>query len=267
MRSQAQVTADRHTAAARRTTGEELRQIREDAGLSRARVAAAARVDASYVGDIEEGRARASLEVLNRIAAALNANLSVRIFPNTGPRIRDRFQALMIEALLRMVGPGYERHHEVPVHRPVRGTIDVVLAAAAFGRIISIEAHSDLRRIEQQLRWAAEKSDALSSSTIWPALTTSGVVAVTSRLLLLRSTATTRSLAREFAATFAAAYPADPGAVLDALADPARPLPGNGLLWARVEHGRAVILEGVPRGVPQLGRSRACRRPRGRDLG
>jgi hypothetical protein len=99
-----------------------------------------------------------------------------------------------------------------------------------------VEVHSDLRRVEQQLRWAAEKSDALPSSRIWAVVTPAGgLTPPVSRLLVLRSTARTRSLAREFRATLAAAYPADPGDVLEGLADAAVPWPGNGLLWSRVE--------------------------------
>jgi transcriptional regulator with XRE-family HTH domain len=227
--------------------GEDIRRLREDAGVSKTAVAAIAGIDRTYLTDIEDGRVGVSLESLNRVAAALNANLNLRLFPNAGPRIRDRFQAPMIEALLNVVAPAYERHLEVPVYRPARGVIDLVLALV--GRIISVEAHSDLRRLEQQLRWAAEKSDALPSSAIWPALAAPGVTTAISRILVLRSTSRTRSLVRDFSATFAAAYPADPGQVLRALAQPAEPWPGSGLLWTRVEAGRATILPGPPRGV------------------
>ena len=67
----------------------------------------------------------------------------------------------MIEALLTLLPSDWERYVEVAVTRPVRGVIDVVLARPAAGRIVSLEAHSEIRRLEQQLRWATEKSDAL----------------------------------------------------------------------------------------------------------
>jgi hypothetical protein len=194
------------------------------------------------------------------VALAFDADLRLRVFANTGPRLRDRFQAPMIEALLGIVSPAYDRHLEVPVHRPVRGVIDLVLAAIAFGRIVTVEAQSEIRRLEQELRWAAEKSDALPSTALWPALTASTTTPTISRVLLLRSTQATRALAREFAATLAAAYPANPSELIAALRNPAVPWPANGLLWARVEHGRAVILDGAPRGVA-IGRRPEPRRP------
>jgi transcriptional regulator with XRE-family HTH domain len=250
MRTKTQISADRAAAAARRRIGESLRRIREDAGLTRANVAGIAGIDASYLGDIEEGAANASVQLLFRVATALDADLGFRLFPNTGPRIRDRLQAPMVEALLGLIGRGWDRHPEVVVHRPVRCVIDLVLAArAAAHQIVSVEFHSDLRRVEQQLRWAVEKSDALPSATIWPALASRGATARVSRLLVLRSTSRTRSLVRQFASTFEAAYPADPADVLAALAGPRAPWPGNGLLWARVEGGAARILRGRPRGL------------------
>jgi transcriptional regulator with XRE-family HTH domain len=255
VRTRLQLAADRTAAAARRTAGENLRHLREDAGLSKSAVAAIAGIDRTYMTEVEDGDPGVSLEVLERVAAAVGADLSLRVFPNTGPPIRDRFQAPMIEALLRAISPAWDRHLEVGVHRPVRGVIDLVLAIAGLGRIVTVEAHSELRRLEQQLRWAAEKSEALPSAALWPALTRTGVVvAVPARVLLLRSTSTTRRLATEFATTLAAAYPASPGEVLAALADPTRSWPGNGLLWARVEGPQATILSGVPRGVRGIAR-------------
>ena len=65
------------------------------------------------------------------IAAALGCDLSVRMFPGTGPRIRDRIQVAMSEALLASLHPRWRAAPEVPVYRPVRGVIDLVLADPA----------------------------------------------------------------------------------------------------------------------------------------
>lgn len=247
MRTQLQVVADRAAATTRRSVGESLRHIREDAGLTRAAVGRAAGVDPTWLRDIEDGEVAASIEVLHRVSAALGTDLGMRVFPNTGPAIGDRFQAPMVEALLGLASHAWSRYPEVHVVRPVRGVIDLVLARP--GRILSIEAHSELRRLEQQIRWAGEKSDALSSATIWSELLAVAGASRASRVLLLRSTMATRELAKAFGETLAAAYPADPLAILAALADPTKPWPGDGLLWARVEGGTATILRGVPRGL------------------
>ena len=67
----------------------------------------------------------------------------------------------------------------------------------------------------------------------------------------LRSTTATREIARAFADTLAAAYPADPADLQRALADPEAPWPGSGIIWAYVEGTEARILRGWPRGVPE----------------
>jgi hypothetical protein len=128
--------------------------------------------------------------------------------------------------------------------------IDVVIGDPHACRVVSIEAQSEIRRLEQQLRWALAKSDALPSSTIWPFLeATFDETPSVSRILLLRSTTATRELARSFATTLAAAYPADPADIRRALMDPAAPWPGPGIIWAHVEGNAARLLRGWPRGV------------------
>lgn len=251
MRTHLQVVADRAAMDSRRSIGVQLRRLREDAGISRAAVARAAGIHPSYLRLIESGEREASLEVLHRVAAALGSDVGVRIYPNTGPPLRDRHQARMVEALLKVVPDSWDRHVEVAVRRPVRGIIDVVLAQPSLGRVITVEVHSELRRLEQQIGWAAEKSDALPSAVIWLTLAYGPRPVSLARILVLRSTSTTRALARSFAATLAAAYPADPESVLAALLDPSRAWPGNGILWARVDGSTASILRGAPRGVPR----------------
>jgi hypothetical protein len=76
-----------------------------------------------------------------------------------------------------------------------------------------------------------------------------------SRVLLLRSTGATRAIARDFAETLRAAYPADPAAIHAALLDPRRRWPGNGILWVNVDGANASILSGSPRGLVALGRA------------
>jgi transcriptional regulator with XRE-family HTH domain len=249
VRTKLQIAADRAAETMLRSVGDQLLHLREDAGLPKSIVAHAAGIDPTHLGFIENGQRDASLAVLCRISAALGADLSLRVYPTSGPPIRDRIQARMVEAFLSILPPDWERHVEVPVSRPVRGVIDVVIARPVAGRVVSVEAHSELRRLEQQLRWAAEKSAALPSSAVWPALNVGDRPLTTSRIMLLRSTAATRRLVRSFAATVAAAYPPDPADLLAALRDPSRAWPGNGVLWARVEGQDAAIIRGTPRGA------------------
>jgi transcriptional regulator with XRE-family HTH domain len=224
-----------------RGLGTEMRRMREDAGRSQAAVSRASGISQGHVSAMEAGTARPSLETILAIAAALGCDLSVRMFPGTGPRIRDRIQVAMSEALLASLHPRWRAQPEVPIYRPVRGVIDLVLADAAAHLVVPTELQSELRRVEQQIRWSVQKADALASM---PEFAGDRV----SRLLVVRNTAAMRETVRAAAQTLAAAYPARASDAIAALtAD--RPWPGSALIWANVERGEARILEGPPRGV------------------
>ena len=193
---------------------------------------------------MERGAAQPSMDLPERIAVALGADLGIRFFAGSGPRLHDRFQAPMIEALLRVVHERWTRELEVVVGRG-RGLIDLVLADRLTPAVIAVEAQSEIRRLEQQLRWAAEKADALADRY--------NPRRPVSRLLVLRSTTATRELPRRYAASFAAAYPAKTVDVLAALTSSAAAWPGPGMVWVRLDNGQATLLSGPPRGVA-LGR-------------
>jgi transcriptional regulator with XRE-family HTH domain len=226
----------------KRVIGHQLMTIREDAGLTRAEVARAAGIDRAHYSRIERGETGASLEVLTAIGAVLGCDLSVRYFPGSGPRIRDRFQAPIIEALIGILDQSWVPQPEVPVMRPVRGVIDLVLRREI--EVVACEVQSELRRLEQVLRWSAEKAAALERAAEEPPA---------SRLLVVRSTTATREIARRFEATLRAACPAMSIDAFRALSTPAEAWPGPAILWARLEGGRAEILERPPRGV-RIGR-------------
>jgi len=141
--------------------------MRLDAGLSIRRLAAEAGIDDGYLGQCERGEREPSLTVLVAIATALGGDAHVRVYPGTGPRLRDPIQARIVEALVRAADPRWIRHVEVPVYRPARGVIDVVLEDTESHAVLAIEIHSELRRLEQQIRWANEKSAALPSAKFW----------------------------------------------------------------------------------------------------
>lgn len=147
----------------------------------------------------------------------------------------------MIEALVRDLDPRWMARVEVPIPRPARGIVDLVLTDQESPAAIIGEAQSELRQLEQQLRWFAEKADAISIGSR-PA----------SRLLILRSTEATREIARRYAATLHSAYPARTSDVVDALTGDA-PWPADGIVWMRLERGIAELLRHPPRGVA-LGR-------------
>ena len=228
-----------------RSLGRDVRRMREDAGRSQAAIAQAASINQAYLSRIEAGIAAPTVEVLMAIASALGCDLSLRMFPNSGPRIRDRFQLPMSEALLGLAHARWRPRPEVPVYQPVRGVIDLVLADPVTHEAVATELQSQLRRVEQQIRWSVQKADALAGL---PEFAGERV----GRLLVLRNTAAMRDTVRAAAQTLSAAYPAR---VVDALASLTgeTPWPGAAIIWANVEGGRANILDGAPRGI-QVGR-------------
>lgn len=240
--------AQRRVREQRRAIGREIRVLREDAGITQAALARAAGISRAHLCHIEAGESEASLTVLTALADALGAAVSVRFYPGTGPRIRDHLQATMLEALLQQLDGRWKRFLEVPVYRPVRGVIDLVLHDPAASRIVAVEAHSELRRLEQLLRWSHQKRDALPSAEMWQFAAAVEPPSV-SGLLLLRSTQATRGLVEQHTATFQAAYPAPAAGVWASLTGTA-PWPGPGLIWASVRDGRARILDRPARGVP-----------------
>jgi transcriptional regulator with XRE-family HTH domain len=230
------LVSDRAVSRALRTSfaaiGEDIRRLRGDAGITRRGLAAAAGVDPSYLGRIELGTARPSLETCARLALALGADLSSRLYPNTGPLIRDHHQGAIAQSLIAVAHPSWKRLAELAVRRPSRGWIDLGLHHESQRILVATEIQSELRRLEQLIRWSEEKAASVPS---WDGWTRLGEPSI-SRLLVVRETRATTETAREFRRLLRTAYPADPE---DALASLTRGdgWPGPALLWAVRERG------------------------------
>ena len=230
--------------------GEETRRLREEAGVSIGELAEVAGIHKSHLARIEAGLARPSVEVLTAIGVALGADMSLRYYPGSGPRLHDRFQAPMVETLLRELDARWTVRLEVPILRPSRGVIDVVLADAQASTTIAGEVQSELRRLEQQIRWSTEKAEGLAGHLAETDPTAQHSV---SRLLVLRSTEATREIARRYEKTLATAFPAVSHDVVLALTASSAPWPGSGIVWMNL-HGRsATLMAHPPRGI-SLGR-------------
>lgn len=235
----------------RRSVGESFRRLREDAGLSQAAVAREAGIDASYLTRIESGRHDPGFRVMTAIAGVLGADVSIRLFPTTGPRIHDRSQAPMEECLLRDLHRRWIRSPEILVTRPSRGVIDLVLGERSERLLVASELNGQLRRLEQQVRWHREKELSLPSSQLWSFASADGPPS-TSRLLVLRSTVELRELAATFEETLRAAYPARSVDALESLRGTSA-WPGAAIVWVHLHGREARLMDGPPRGV-RLGR-------------
>lgn len=241
-----------HERRVRETVAGAIRSLREDAGLTRAAVAEAAGIDPSHLSRLESGGRGPSLSSLAAIATVLGADVSVRLYPTTGPLIRDRIQAAMVEAMLSRLDRRWIGSPEVPVYRPARGVVDLVLSGRREPVTIAAEFNSELRRLEQQVRWHREKEASLPSADVWR-LVSGDEPGATSRLLVLRATRSMRDLAARFEETLRAAYPARCREAVAALTGSTTPWPGPAIAWMIVDGGRARLLDGPPRGV-NLGR-------------
>jgi len=224
-RSLAQVR--RATARLYRTLGEDVRRLREDAGLTRTALGTAAGVDPTYLTRIEDATATPTIEAYARLAGGLGADFVAHLYPNTGPAIRDRHQARILEALLGIVHPRWRAYTEVAVRRPARGWIDVVLHDPTTACLVAVEIQLTLPRLEQLIRWSADKAASLNS---WEGYERLGQISTTSRLLIVRSTRATRDIRREFGGQLDVSYPAHPEDALAALTG-TRPWPGDAQLW------------------------------------
>jgi transcriptional regulator with XRE-family HTH domain len=236
----------------RRAVGEEMRRVREDEGLSLRSVSAAAGYHHSHLPRIEAGDRDGSLDALAAHATAMGHQVSLRLFPTTGPRVRDHVQVRMIEALLGSLHPRWHPRLEVPVYRPARGVIDVVIQDRETSALVAGEGHSVLATVERQLRWAALKSDSLPSASGWPWADVLEAPPV-SRLLLLRSCRTMHELVRQIPETFRRAYPADTEAAVEALTSGTLAWPGDAVIWADVDGTATRILRGLPRALRRVG--------------
>ena len=221
-----------------------------EAGASLGGLSAVVGIHKSHLARIENGEAQPSLEVLSAIGVALGADLSVRYYPGSGPRIHDRFQAPMVETLLSALDPRWGAELEVPILRPSRGVIDIVLTERSGRTVIATEVQTEMRRLEQQLRWSAEKADGLAARLVDEQRSRPGAV---SRLLVLRSTVALREIARRYSTTLATAYPARSHECVLALTSPNAPWPGAGIVWMRVHGSQTTLLSYPPPNV-SLGR-------------
>jgi transcriptional regulator with XRE-family HTH domain len=228
MRAEFERAVKGRTRAILATFGTDVQRLREDSALSRAALARAAGLDASYLAEVEGGVANPSLETCARLSLGLGADFPLRLYPTTGPAVRDRHQSAIAEVTLASAASLWARFPEIAVRHPARGWIDIGLHDPRGGVFVATEIQSELRRIEQLIRWSEEKASALPSWNGWAHL---GDEPEISRLLIVRETRTNRATAEAFRRLLRAAYPADGRDALAALTGH-QTWPGAAIIWA-----------------------------------
>lgn len=253
----------------------ELRRVLAIERVSLRSLGAAIGVDPSHLSRVLAGDAAIGQDALVAVATGLGYDVSIRLFESTGPRVRDRIQVRMIEALLAALASRWVPHLEVAVHGPVRGVIDVVLVDRESPVLVAGEGHSALESVEGQLRWAGQKAESLPSAAGWPWMDTPGVPGVPAaapaapgapgaaapgapgalaapridRLLLLRSSSPNHELVAGLPATFRTAYPAPTEDAVAALRGNGVPWPGSAIAWVRVDGSQTRLMDEAPRPV------------------
>ncbi len=230
----------------RKALAEEVRRVLDTEGISLRALGAAVGVDPSQLSRFLRGAGGISQDALVAVATGLGHDLSVRLFEATGPRVRDHIQAVMIAALLAVLHARWIARLEVAVYRPVRGVIDIVLQDRETWELVAGEGHSQLRAVEQQLRWAGQKADALESAKGFP-WTPAAFEPRVGRLLLLRSCAANHELLASLPETFRTAYPDSTEVAVAALRTGDRPWPGSAIVWVDVDGAATRVLGSTPR--------------------
>jgi transcriptional regulator with XRE-family HTH domain len=165
-------------------------------------------VGRSTISAIETGRAdQISLDLLLRIATALGARLSVRVYwqGEALDRLRDGRHAALVERALRwLAADGWLTRTEVTFSKyGERGSIDVLAFHLATGALLVVEVKSvvpDLQAMLSSLDRKWRLGRAVARAVGWQAATVS-------RLLLLPDDRTARRRVARHAATFATALP------------------------------------------------------------
>ena len=131
------------------------------------------------------GQRRAVIEVLLR-RPAFDSDLAFRFFPNTGPRIRDQLRPRWGGAARSL----HPRWRTRPRSRCIaRFTASSTPSSrTATARTVETELHSQLHRVEQQVRWQRRRPTRLRCCRIRRARV--------GRLLVLRNTRAIREVVR-----------------------------------------------------------------------
>lgn len=143
--------ARRASAQHRAEAARELRLARMTAGLSQRTIALEARVSHATVGRVERGEEpEVSIELLDRLAAAVGLSMTVRFFPDGDP-IRDAGHSKLLARLKSRIHPELRWRTEVPLPRPGdRRAWDAVIRGA--GWTVGVEAETRLRDAQAVVR-------------------------------------------------------------------------------------------------------------------
>lgn len=141
--------------------GHEVRAARHAAGLTQCQLATRSGMSQPVVSRIERGACAPDLRAMDRLARAVGHQLSVRMYPADGVRLRDSGQLALATLIREAAHASWRVSLEVPVASPPdRRAADMVLANATG--VLLVEIERGLRDFQAQLRAAQLKRLALA---------------------------------------------------------------------------------------------------------
>lgn len=201
--------------------GREVRDARRAAGLTQSQLARRAGISQPVISRIERGISAPDLRSMARVARGVGHNLSVRIFPGDGIRLRDSGQLSVAEMIRAEAHRSWRVSLELPVAAPPdRRAADMVLDSHA--EVILVEIERAPRDLQAQLRAAQLKRVAMAER-----------LGRQVRLVLaMPDTAAARQAVAPHAAIVRTGLPVTSRAAWAAIRSGAQ-LTGDALLWVR----------------------------------
>jgi transcriptional regulator with XRE-family HTH domain len=144
-----------------RRIGTDLRIARVTRGFSQDQVSRRSRVTQSVISEVETGKTHASVDVLARLAAACDHELTMKLYPVAGSSLRDTPQLKVAEHIIGQAHPIWHPQTEVPVGDPQGRAADLVLEHP--DEVAHLEIETTLLDFQAQFRPAQQKRQALAS--------------------------------------------------------------------------------------------------------
>lgn len=249
--------ADRRAREQRAAIGREIRASRERRAWTQAELAARAGIDRQVVSRMERAATRLDVDVLQRIALALNRPFDVRFGRDPDEAPADAGHLAIQELVLRLGrSAGYTGTFELPT-RPAEPwrSVDVGLAASARRVLILNECWNTFGDVGASARSSMRKLAELEdlATARWGTDATVGLV------WIVRATTRNRELVARYPEIFAARFPGSSAGWVRALTLGHPPPAEPGLIWCDVAATRLFAWRRP--GSPSPGSRRSCGSP------
>jgi transcriptional regulator with XRE-family HTH domain len=229
-RSQLAVEAERRLRGLAATIGTRIREARDRRGWTQVELARRAGVGRMVIGRLERGVGRLDLEVLHRVAIALDLPVSVTLGRDPQEAPADAGHLAMQELVLRLArATGRSGSFELAT-RPAEPwrSIDVGQVDERHRSLTVVECWNTIGDIGAAARASTRKRAEADAAAVarWGAGGRAALVWV------VRATARNRRLVAQYPEIFAARFPGSSRRWVEALVEGRPPPDADGLVWA-----------------------------------